>query len=93
MPISTIISEHYDGPSIAQSHHGERSFFGRGFGRLVWEAWGTTPPKVADLGARCPLTPFSVPPASGWQLEDCRYATNLVAADGAMTGEKLAWPN
>jgi len=90
--VSTILSEHYDGPSIARSRHVERSFFGRGYGRLVWEVWGTTPPTVPDLAERCPLTPFSLPPARGWQLEDCRYATNLVAAEGRLTGARLGWP-
>jgi hypothetical protein len=90
--VPAIISEHYDGPGLAQSRHLERSFFGRGFGRLVWEAWGTEPPKVADLPARCPGTSFSTAPAAGWLLEDCRYATNLVPADGTMSGAKFAWP-
>jgi len=89
--VLTLISEHYDGASLAASQHLERSFFGKGWGRLIWEAWGMAPPTV-DLTQRCPGTSWSTAPRPGWQLEDCRYATNIVAADGGMTGAAFGWP-
>jgi hypothetical protein len=89
--VPSLISEHYDGASIAGAQHMERTFFGKGWGRLVWEAWGLAPPTV-DLVPRCPGTAWSTPPAPGWQLEDCRYSTNIVAAKTGMTGAKFGWP-
>ena len=89
--VSTIISEHYDHGLIATSQHMERTFFGKGWGRLIWEAWGQARPKV-DLTARCPGTAWSTPPAPGWQIEDCRYSTNIVAANTPMTGQGFGWP-
>jgi hypothetical protein len=37
--VRTIISEHYDHDSIPGSAAMERSYFGKGYGLLRWEAW------------------------------------------------------
>lgn len=89
--VPAVISEHYSAATIARSRAMERTFFGKGWGRLIWEAWVTSP-GAADLSARCPGTPFSTPPAPGWRLADCRYATNIVKADGRLTGAAFGWP-
>jgi hypothetical protein len=90
--LPTIISEHYDEASVAQAHAMERTFLAKGVGRAVWEAWSKDPPASQDTAERCPLTNWSAPPAPGWRLSDCRYATNLVADTGAMSGAAYAWP-
>jgi len=89
--VATIISEHYDAATIATSRHLERTFFGQGYGRLIWESWGLTAPTI-NLSARCPGTAYSTPPAPGWQLEDCRYLTNIVSSSGTMTDSGFGWP-
>jgi len=89
--VSTLISEHYDGASLATAQHLERAFYGKGWGRLIWEAWGLTPATV-DLKERCPGTIWSRPPLPGWQLEDCRFSTNIVAAKPVLTGAAFGWP-
>jgi hypothetical protein len=87
-----VISEHYDRATIATSTAMERSLFAEGVGRAVWEAWSTKAQPTAQLDVRCPGTAWSTPPAPGWRLVDCRYATNLVPADGSMTGANFGWP-
>jgi hypothetical protein len=89
--IPTIISEHYTGRSLATATALERFFLGQGWGQLIWEAWGPGAPAI-DLSARCPGTAWSVPPVSGWQLHDCRYATNIVPADGSLSVTGFGWP-
>jgi hypothetical protein len=88
----TVIAEHYDRASLAASRNMERSFFAKGAGRIIWEAWTTGKPAGAYLATRCPGTAWSTPPAAGWVLSDCRYATNLVAGEGAMSGARFGWP-
>ena len=90
--LPTVISEHYDAASIARAGAMERSFMAKGVGRAVWEAWTRGGPVSGDLAARCPGTAWSIPPAPGWVLADCRYATNLTADTGALTGDRYGWP-
>jgi hypothetical protein len=90
--LPTIISEHYDRATLAASRNMERSFFARGVGRIIWEAWTRGAPASADTAVRCPGTAWSTPPADGWRLSDCRYATNLVVTDGTMSSERFGWP-
>jgi hypothetical protein len=90
--LPTVIAEHYDRATIAEARNMERSFFAKGVGRIIWEAWTTGKAAGAGLAARCPGTAWSTPPAAGWVLNDCRYATNLVAADGRMSGAAFGWP-
>jgi len=77
--ISTVISEHYDHKTIAQSRAMERSYLGQGYGLLRWEAWTRRPPSIPDLPERCGPVAYSVAPEPGWQLADCRTYTNIVA--------------
>jgi len=88
----TIISEHYDRASIEAATAMERSLFAKGVGRIVWESWSRRAAPSVDLAARCPGAAWSTPPGPGWRLVDCRYATNLVTADGSMTGAAFGWP-
>ena len=90
--LPTVIAEHYDRATLEASRNMERSFFAKGVGRIIWEAWTTGKPNGDGLAARCPGTPWSTPPDAGWVLSDCRYATNLVADDGTMSGERFGWP-
>ncbi len=90
--LPTIISEHYNGTSIATSNALERFFFHYGVGRVVWEAWTTTPATDPSLPVRCPGTVWSVAPAAGWYLNDGRYSTQIISASGALTGDLYAWP-
>jgi hypothetical protein len=75
--ISTVITEHYDRRTIDASSALERSYLGEGYGLLRWEAWTRQPPVMQDLPERCTTVAFSVPPAPGWQLNDCRTYTNI----------------
>ena len=88
----TIISEHFNAATLERSSALERTFMVRGVGRAIWEAWSRRPATIADLAQRCPRTAWSTPPAPGWFLTDCRYATNLVRADGVMSGDRYGWP-
>lgn len=76
----TIISEHYDGETIAASQVLERSYFAQDVGLVRWEAWGrTAEAPVPDLASRYHPVDFSVPPAEGWHLDDIRTWTNVWA--------------
>ena len=88
----TIIAEHFNAATLERSSALERTFMVRGVGRAIWEAWSKHPPTVAGLPQRCPGTAWSTPPAPDWFLTDCRYATNLVRADGVMSGDRYGWP-
>jgi hypothetical protein len=92
LTLPTIISEHFNAASLERSSALERTFMVKGVGRAIWEAWSKHPATIGDLDQRCPGTAWSTPPAPGWFLTDCRYATNLVPADGAMTGDRYGWP-
>jgi hypothetical protein len=92
LTLPTIISEHYDRGDIAASRSMERFFFARGVGRIIWEAWTRGRPASGDVAVRCPGSSWSAPPAPGWRLSDCRYATNLIAETGVMTGARFGWP-
>jgi hypothetical protein len=89
----TIVSEHFNAATLERSSAMERTFMVKGVGRAIWEAWSKRPPVIGDLATRCPGTAWSQPPASGWRLNDCRYATNLEAADGTMSGDRYGWPS
>jgi len=54
--------------------------FGSGIRRLDGEAVGGGPCRRAMMVRRlvCPALDYSVPPASGWVMTDCRMWTNLV---------------
>jgi len=74
--IDTIVHEHYDGASIAQAKALERMYFGKGIGRYRWEYWAPRGTPLRRLV--CPALDYSVPPAPGWVMTDCRMWTNLV---------------
>ncbi len=91
----TIISEHFNAATLARSTAMERFFLMQGVGRVIWEVWsrgdaGGPPP--SDLARRCPGTAWSTPPAPGWRLSDCRYATNLRPAGGSLSVDAYGWP-
>ena len=92
LTLPTVISEHFNAASLQRSSAMERSFMVQGVGRAIWEAWTKGPPAGRNLADRCPATAWSVAPAPGWTLSDCRVSTNLVAADGAMSGDGYGWP-
>lgn len=80
--VQTIISEHFDRDSIPGSAAMERSYFGKGYGLLRWEAWGRTiEAPIADLDQRYQWVAYSDPPGDGWHLDDIRTYTNLVPCD------------
>jgi hypothetical protein len=90
--LPAVISEHFNAATVARASALERTFMVKGVGRAVWESWSRRPPALNDLAERCPGTAWSKPPTPGWFLNDCRYATNLVRADGALTGDGFGWP-
>ena len=92
LTLPTIISEHFNAANVARASAMERTFMAKGGGRVIWESWTKRPPSVRDLSNRCPGTAWSVAPAPGWYLGDCRYSTNLVSADGRLTGDLYGWP-
>jgi len=75
--IDTIVHEHYDGASIERAKSLERMYFGNGIGRYRWEYWAPRGTPLRRLV--CPALDYSVPPAPGWVMTDCRMWTNLVA--------------
>lgn len=89
-----VIGEHYNTGSMATASALERSFWCKGVGRAVWEAWSTSgpAPTANTVPARCPGASFSAAPAPGWYEQDCRFATRLVTPPSAMTGDGFGWP-
>lgn len=79
--VDCIVSEHYDRETIDASQAMERSYFGRGFGLLRWEAWNRTPETPADLSDRYHPVDYSEAPGPGWFLEDARTYTNVVPCE------------
>ena len=71
LPLPTVIAEHYNRADLHRSTALERSFLSAGLGRILWEAWTTSPPVGTDLATRCPGTQWSTPPGPGWRLSDC----------------------
>ena len=51
-------------------------YFGKGIGRYRWEYWA--PGRTPLRRLVCPPLDYSVPPAPGWVMTDCRMWTNLV---------------
>lgn len=90
-PVDTVVSEHYDSGSLASATALERAFYALGYGRLVWQRWGPTPPTI-DLSARCPDFGWNTSPVAGWHLDDCREAVTTEPADGSLTGADLWRP-
>lgn len=100
--VPTIVSEHFGRDTIPSADHLERFFFGKGLGMYRWERWEqrgrSLNPEMEQQAAhfarsgRCPPLPFSVPPASGWVLTDCRMWTNLVRQDDPWHAADFGWP-
>ncbi len=85
-----VVSEHYAGLTADKASSMERFVMAKGWGRVLWEAWGKTP--AGNVWA-CPgLATWSDPPGPGWYLQDRRCLTKLVATDGALTGDMFGWP-
>lgn len=60
----------------------ERSYFGRGYGLLRWEACGrAAEAPIADLGQRSQWAVSCALPGEGWHLDDIRTCTNPVPCD------------
>ena len=75
--LSTVVSEHYSGDNIQSATALERSYLSKDYGLVRWEAWSLNPPTITDLPERCSPVDYSVPPASGWYMNDCRTYTNI----------------
>jgi len=92
--VATIVSEHFNNRSVARSTALERFFFGKGWGRLVWQAWSTErrPEPEWNVPARCPLVGDVGAPGRNWVLYDCRTSTLVEPADGSLTGNDLWFP-
>lgn len=90
--LPVVISEHFGGASIGNAHSMERVVMAKGFARVLWEAWATTPP-LGIQNWSCPgIAPWSDPPAPGWYLQDRRCPTQISVGDGSMTGDIYGWP-
>lgn len=98
-----IVSEHFGGASVASADHLERFFLARDLGMVRWERWqnlarSRQPALEARAEAlarqgRCPAMDFSVPPAAGWAMVDCRTWTNMLRASAAAPLRALDWPD
>lgn len=100
--VPTIVSEHFGREAVKRSDHLERFFFGDGLGMYRWERWEqrglSLNSDMDQQGAqfarsgRCPDLRFSVPPATGWVLTDCRMWTNLIRQDVPWRAVEFGWP-
>jgi hypothetical protein len=94
LSVDAIVAEHFNAVTLERASALERSYFAAGWGRLRWEAWRKGGPGPVDLTARCPadVAPaYSVPPAPGWTMVDCR-TWSLVVADPPGRVADFAWP-
>ena len=82
----SIISEHYDGRSVAAARHLERVWFGQDLGMLRWERWERSGPPLRPF--QCPPITGAEAPGPGWVLADCRTWTRFRRGDQAIFG----WP-
>lgn len=89
--LPAIISEHYDGPSIALSTAMERVVMPLGLGRALWEAWSLTPSSATFA---CPgIAGWNAAPTAGWSLQDRRCLTQIVTGSvPPTTGDLYQWP-
>ena len=87
----TIVSEHYDLPGLGGKM--ERAYYGKGWGRLAWQAWGPSCPAQLDPARKPPMS-YDGPPAElpMWVQCDSRIVTNIVPADGSLSGANFGWP-
>lgn len=78
--LPTVIGEHYNTGDLNSASALERSFWAKGWGRLVWQAFRKPAPHNVDpnLPKRCPDFGYNSLP--GWTLVDCRVAVNVVPA-------------
>lgn len=82
--LPAVISEHYDGETVANSQAMERSYFAYGYGLVRWEAWTRNHVDAATaeaLHSRYHHVDYSEQPAPGWFLADVRTYTNVVACE------------
>ncbi len=91
-PVETMISEHYDRGGMVESEALERFFLGRGWGRLVWQAFASNREPSPDIATRCPDFGWNIPPTPTLKLVDCRVVTNIIPADGSLTGTQVWHP-
>jgi hypothetical protein len=94
LSVDAIIAEHFNAATVERASALERSYFAAGWGRLRWEAWRKGGPGPVDLSARCPANvapAYSVAPAPGWTMVDCRTWT-LIAADPPSRVADFGWP-
>lgn len=87
-PVMSVVTDHYNTGDLSRATAMERIFLGRGWGRLVWQAWNSAavPTRSPELDQRCPDFGWSAPPKAGWVLNDCRIVTTIIGADGNLTG-------
>jgi hypothetical protein len=84
----TIVSEHYALPG--QTGPMERAFYAQGWGRVAWMAFNQ-PGCVQVDPARAPaISAFDTGP--GPAKCDERLNTNIVPAEGSMSGDRFGWP-
>ena len=90
--IPTVISEHYNGSTVARSTELERFYFAQGWGKLRWEYWSTSPPS-RDLTGECPSVPTWEVAPSFWraQLTDCRTWTNIIPDTSGWSVSDYGW--
>jgi hypothetical protein len=81
--LSTIVSEHFNAPTMIASHSMERFYYAKGLGKVRWEAWSSNSAASSRSAAlqqsgRCAPIADSGPPDAGWFMIDCRMWTNIV---------------
>lgn len=84
--VDTVIAEHYALPG--QLGPMERSFYGLGWGRLVWMAFSQPDCKPVD-----PSRALSIPDFDSGPSIKCDERANVVLepSDGSMSGDRFGW--
>jgi hypothetical protein len=88
--VDTIISQHYNTRNQTRAGALEVSFWGRGYGRLAWQAWRRAGRPVDPQ--RCPDFGFNAPPRPDLVLTDCRENVNIVPEPDPLKPAQLWQP-
>lgn len=88
-----IISQHFNGSTIADAVDMEESIWMQRIGRVWWAYYKPGAQDLTDVMAyRLPGGKPNFCGLDGWGLQDGRLYTNVRQHDGTVTGKNYAWP-